>query len=138
LVVLSDMETTHFDPDLVNTAFASQHVGLVLVQVGSADDRVWENGHTDPSYRPQLTGAGKVARLSEASAGGRLFTIRDTGAVAERVRVLAGHGPSSTGTMTKRRYVLLSPYLLLAALPLLVYLLAASTAGAVRPKVTVG
>ena len=132
-VVISDMETGHFGPDVVKTAFASRHVGLVLVQVGSADDRVWVDGQTDPSYRPQRSAAGGVARLAEASAGGRLFTIGDTGAVAERVRVLAGNGPSSAGD-TKRRYTLLSPYLLLAALPLLVYLLAASTAGVVRPK----
>jgi hypothetical protein len=133
LVVISDMETGHFDTDIVKTAFASQHVGLVLVQVGSAHDRVWVNGHPDPSYRPLRSQTGEVARLAETSAGGRLFTIADTGAVAKRLRSLAGSGPSSTGELTDRRYVLVSPYLLLAALPLLVYLLAASAAGLVRP-----
>jgi hypothetical protein len=136
LVVISDMETGEFDTDMVKTAFASHHVGLLLVQVGSAHDRVWMNGHADPSYRPQRSEAGKVARLAEASAGGRLFTIGDTGAVAKRVRLLAGRGPSSAGGIRSSRYVLLSPYLLLAALPLLVYLLAASAAGLVRPQAT--
>lgn len=133
-VVISDMETGYFDPDIVKRAFASHHVGLVLVQVGSAHDRVWLDGSADPTYHPQRSEAGTVARLAEASAGGRLFAIGDTGAVAERLRLLAGNGPSSSGDLTKRRYVLLSPYLLLTALPLLIYLLAASTAGVVRLK----
>ena len=132
LVVLSDMEASDFDPHTLTTAFASHHVGLVLMQVGSTRDRVWLNGHADPSYRPQRSEADKVARLAEASAGGRLFTTGDTGAVAKRLRALAGHGPSSAGGLTKRSYVLLSPYLLLAALPLLVYLLATAAAGVVR------
>jgi hypothetical protein len=133
LVVISDMESGPFTPRLVTTAFASHHVGLVLVRVGSARDRVWANGHLDPSYRPQRSQAGKIVLLAEASAGGRLFTTGDTGAVAQRVRALAGHGPSSAGAVKQRDYVLLSPYLLLATLPLLVYLLAAATAGLVRP-----
>jgi hypothetical protein len=131
LVVISDMEANNFDPGDVAKAFASRHVDLLLVQAGSTHDKVWANGHVDPAYRPQLAEAGKVARLAETSAGGRLFTIGDTGTVAKRVRVLAGNGPSSTGALTRRSYVLLSPYLLLAALPLLVYLLAASATGLV-------
>jgi hypothetical protein len=130
LVVISDMETADFDTGQVKRAFASHHVGLLLMQVGSAHDRVWMNGRADPSYRPLRSGAGKVASLAAASAGGRLFTVGDAGAVAKRVRLLAGRGPSSAGDVTQPRYVLLSPYLLLAALPLLVYLLA----GVPRPK----
>jgi hypothetical protein len=132
LVVISDMESGPFAPRLLTTAFAAHHVGLVLVQVGSPHDRIWASGHADPSYRPQRSEAGKIALLAEASAGGRLFTSGNTSAVAQRLRVLAGHGPSSAGNVKQRRYVLLSPYLLLAALPLLVYLLALSTAGVVR------
>jgi hypothetical protein len=134
LVVLSDMEANDFDPARLTTSFGSHHVGLLLVQVGSTRDRVWVNGHADPAYHPERSEAGKVVRLAERSAGGRLFTIGETDAVAKRVRVLAGHGPSSTGELTQRSYVLLSPYLLLAALPLLVYLLAAPAAGLVRAR----
>jgi hypothetical protein len=134
LVVISDMETVAFDAETVDTAFASNHVGLVLVQAGSADDRVWANGSADPSYHPQRSQAGEISRLAQTSAGGRLFTTGETGAVANRVRSLAGDGPLSVGQQTQRRYVLLSPYVLLAALPLLVYLLAASTAGVVRRR----
>jgi hypothetical protein len=43
LVVISDTETGYFDPNVVKTAFASHHVGLVLVQVSSGHDRIWEN-----------------------------------------------------------------------------------------------
>jgi hypothetical protein len=133
LVVISDMETGNFDQDLLTTAFASHHVGLVLVRAGSADDRVWVDERADPSYRPQRSAAGKVGRLAAASAGGRLFTTDDTHAAAKRLRLLAGTGPSSAGDLKNRHYMLLSPYLLLAALPLLVYLLAGSTAGVFRP-----
>jgi len=132
LVVMSDNETNFFDPNVVKDAFASHRVGLVLVQVGSTHDRVWENGQADRSYRPQRSEERKVARLAQASAGGRLFTSGDTDAVAKRLRVLAGHGPSSAGPDDERRYVLLSPYLLLATLPLLLHLLAASVARASR------
>jgi hypothetical protein len=134
MIVISDMETRRFSANGVATAFASHHIGLLLVQAGSARDRVWINGVADPTYRPQRSQAGEVARLAHAGAGGRVFTIGGTSAVAKRVRVLAGRGPSSAGDATQRRYVLLSPYLLLAALPLLVYLLAVSTVGLVRPS----
>jgi len=90
LVVISDMETGGFDSGVLRAAFAAHRIGLVLVQAGSTHDRVWVNGHADPSYQPQRSEAAKIARLAEASAGGRLFTIGDTRAVANRVRALVG------------------------------------------------
>jgi hypothetical protein len=133
LVVISDMETTAFDPVKLQRAYAQHHVALVLVQVGSAHDRVWLGGHEDAAYHPQRSAARQVAQLATASAGGTLFKGDNTAGVARRLSELAGRGPSSTGDL-ERRYLLLAPYLLLATFPLLTYVLAVLAAADLRRR----
>ena len=123
LVVFSDMETTAFLPVRLQRIYAQSHVALILVRVGSTQDRLWLNGREDLSYRPKHSAARDVARLAAESAGGALFDDGDMSTVARRVHALAGSGPSSMRD-AQPRYLLLAPYLLLATLPLLTYLFA--------------
>jgi hypothetical protein len=125
LVLFSDMETTGFNPLKLQQEYMEHHVGLVLVQVGSGNDRVWTNGHEDPSYRPLRSAGRQVKQLAAGSAGGRMFRSGDMAAVASRIRELAGHGPTSTSD-TEHSYLLVAPFLLLATAPLVVYLLVLS------------
>ena len=122
-IVVTDGESRPFSAAAVATSLASgPGCRLVVVRVGSGNDRIWPTPrHPEAAYRPLPTAAADVDRLATA-ANGRAFGPGQERAAARAVRLFAGKGPT-TSVGVEQRSRLLAPWLALAALlPILVLL----------------
>jgi hypothetical protein len=114
-VVLTDGESSPFSSGQVGSALlASPPCRLVVVRVGSLDERIYdEAGRVEAQYRPREEAAAAVDALA-AAAGGRAFGEGDVESAARALRELAGSGPT-TRVDVETRTTELAPYLALAA-----------------------
>ncbi|HZO49762.1 MAG TPA: vWA domain-containing protein [Gaiellaceae bacterium] len=112
VVLLSDGETTPFDPQRLRRVLASAHVTLVVVRVSRAHERVFlANGQPDPGYAPSRDGEPALDALgvvSEAHAGD----------AAARARAALGSGPVRVVGRDTSRLDLARLCALLALVPL--------------------
>jgi hypothetical protein len=115
LVLLTDGESRPFDEGEVARALRSAHIDLVVMRVGSGDDRVFREGGTpELLYRPDPR-ANETLRLLADAAGGTAVPEGDASAAVRATRAALGEGPTrSIGG--ERRLVLLAPWLALLAL----------------------
>jgi hypothetical protein len=116
-VVLTDGESRSFDPAAVARGLgAGRGVRLVLVRVGSPEDRIYAGGRLDQAYRPQPGAGASLAALASAT-GGTVFGENAGGAIRS-IRNALGNGQTADVGSVKRT-VALGPYVaLLALIPL--------------------
>jgi len=67
LIVLTDGETRPFDAPAVARALKAARIGLVLVRVGNARERVFTRGRPEPSYRPDPLAGQTIDALAAAT-----------------------------------------------------------------------
>jgi hypothetical protein len=122
VVLLTDGESRPYDEGEVARALRAAHIDLVVMRVGSGDDRVFrESGTPELLYRPDPR-ADETLRLLADAAGGSAVPEGDAGAAVRAARAALGEGPTRSGG-GERRLVLLAPWLaLLALVPLAVAL----------------
>ena len=77
------------------------------------------NGKPEAAYRPDPSGGLILASLAAAT-GGSAFDERNLGAASSQLGKLAGTGPTATVPGETRSRIALAPYLVVAALVLLV------------------
>jgi len=116
-VLVTDGETSGYATADVARALGGDHgCRLVVVRVGSAADRVYdENGHAEAGYAPDPAAGAKVEQLAE-STGGRSYGEDEPGAAAA-VRRAAEAGPVRDAPRRETTR-LLGPYLAFIALAL--------------------
>lgn len=128
MVLITDGETQSFDAAAVSARFHAQHEQLIVVRAGTSHDQIWLNGHVDSVYAARRQVPPSVAQLVRLE-GEPLYTTGQASAVAHAVRAAVGSGPMMVdGRRPVFRSLVL--YLLLAALPLLVFTLAVYLGGA--------
>jgi hypothetical protein len=114
-VVLTDGESQAFDPAAVAHELGTgPGVQLVLVRVGSPQERVYDGGSLDPAYRPQPGAGASLAALAGA-AGGRVYGEGELGDAIRSVRAAIGNGPTTAAARAERTRTL-APYIALLAL----------------------
>jgi hypothetical protein len=117
-VLVTDAESSPFRATAVATELARAKVHLLVVRVGSRQDRLWRpiRGRVllDPGYAPAVASYGQVERLAR-SFGSGVYGPADAASVASRARRLLGSGPE-VGTRRLGREIALGPYLALLAL----------------------
>jgi hypothetical protein len=120
-VVLTDGESGPFDAAAVaHDLGAGSGVQLVLVRVGSPEERVYTGGRLDQAYRPQPGAGASLAALASAT-GGTVDGEDTPGSAIRSVRAALGSGPTvAVGSV--ERTVTLAPYVALLALVPLAFL----------------
>ena len=125
-ILVTDAETSAFDPARLSTALARAGTKLLVVRVGSPSDRLWRPiaGRTvlDPGYVPTTAGVSSVRMLAR-SLGGDLYSPSQLTDLSSRARDLLGSG-GTVRVVRMQRVLALGPYLALAAIPLVALLLA--------------
>lgn len=121
-IVVSDMESDEFSASWVAQRLKSAHVKLLLVRAGSAGDKIYLKGtKADSAYKPQLEYLSQATKLA-ALFGHQMLPASAVGRTVAAARQDLGSGPVSNSG-NQHELLSLSPYLLLAALPLLVFAL---------------
>jgi len=115
VVVLTDGESSPFDPQEVASALANHGVRLKVVRIGNGRDRVWRaDGKPEAGYRPDPAGARRDIAELESAIGG---SPRQS--TAAFVRNAVASGPSApVGVET--RTLTLAPVPAVLALVLLI------------------
>jgi hypothetical protein len=114
-VVLTDGESRPFDETAIARAFDSSGVGLVVVHVWKANERVYGQQPTpERAYRPDPGSRGVLTQLATA-AGGAVFSDDEVGGAARAAARALGDGPTSSQG-AEERVTPLAPYVALAAL----------------------
>jgi hypothetical protein len=121
LVVFTDAESRPFNPSLLRASFRRSRIKTVLVRVGSADERVYENGVQDVRYRPQPN-ARQLAQTFAQATRGAAFDEDEVSAAVRAVRAAAGRG-ASQGQMRAVEPTPLASYAFAAAFLPLAFLL---------------
>jgi len=115
VVVLTDGETSIFDPAPIERAFRKSGTSFVGVRVWGANEAIYSAaGRRDPNYRPDPSGREQLALLASA-VGGKAFDERDAGAAVAAVKSALGRGRTRTVGRTRSTRPL-APYAALAAL----------------------
>jgi hypothetical protein len=115
VVLLTDGETSIFDPAPVARAFTKSGTSFVGVRVWGANEAIYNAaGRRDPNYRPDPSGRAQLALLASA-AGGRAFEERDAAAAVSEVKAALGRGPTKAVGHTRSTRPL-APLVALAAL----------------------
>jgi hypothetical protein len=122
VVLVSDGESVPFTASAVASAFRTHQVGLIVVRVGGAADRVFDARGRDVGYRPAREAFPSTDRLA-ALLGDRVYRDSEVGAVGARARALLGRGPT-VAIGTGERDLELGRALVLAAGVLLALLFA--------------
>ena len=123
LVVLTDGETRPF----VEARFAAVFqrppgIRTIFIRFWGPDERIWgRGGRAEPRYRPDATSAQAIVTLARA-VGGRAYDESSPGAVARAARRAVGDGPR-VAVGQEPSHLVLAPWLALAALVPLVYVL---------------
>jgi hypothetical protein len=131
LVLLTDGESTPFDPSALGRSLAG--VGVVVVRFWNADESVYgPNGRPETAYRPDPAAPAALDSLAAATGGGRAFGEHDIGAATARLRSLLGTGPTKSVVARTRSETSLAPFIALLALLPLALLVARRSLGGVR------
>jgi hypothetical protein len=114
-VVLTDGESEPFDPASVAHELGTEPgVRLVLVRVGSPEERIFTGTRLDQAYRPQPGAGASLGALASAT-GGTVHGEHALGGAIDSVRAALGNGPTvDIGSI--ERTVTLAPYVALLAL----------------------
>lgn len=115
-IVLTDGESEPFSATDVAEDLRENDVGLVVVRVGSARERIYDEGVPE-AYRPDERAVAELGRLAIES-GGRVYGETETDAAVGGARRLLGAGPTSPIGEEEGR-VALAPYAVAAAVGLL-------------------
>lgn len=118
LLVLTDGESRQVRPDLA--ALREAGIDAVFVHVWGAEESIWRPNGTEPQYRPDASAARALAQAA-ALVDGAVFDEGDLDGAAAHVRRALGDGP--TRPRERGDLLALMPYVLLAALVPLAYLL---------------
>ena len=125
VVVLTDGESRPFDARQVARALGRDR--LVLVHVSAAGESVYDGSQPEPGYRENPTSADELASLA-AAARGKVLGERAISSAIRAERSAIGTGPTVVSGTTKRVRTL-APYVVLLALPLLLFLVAGPAIG---------
>jgi hypothetical protein len=117
LVIFTDAESRPFNAALLRAAYRRSKIKTVLVRIGSADERVYEDGVPDVRYRPQPN-APQVAQTFAEATGGEAFEEDDVGAAVRAVRAVVGPGRTRAEARAVESTPLASYAFALAFLPL--------------------
>jgi hypothetical protein len=117
-ILLTDGESSLYDPAAVATQLALGHVGLLVVRFWHAGERVYTNGKAE-RYRPDPRSLPPLRRLTARSLG--IFAESALSAAERRARRWLGTGPPTPTGRPHR--VELAPYAALAAIVPLAFLL---------------
>jgi hypothetical protein len=119
VVLLTDGESSFFDPGSVGRAFAvAPRADFLAVQFWRSSESIYKSsGKPDPNYRPDPAGKAQLAALAGATHG-RAFGEGNVGGAVTALRTMLGSGPSHSLGRTHTTHPL-APYIaLLALLPL--------------------
>jgi hypothetical protein len=120
VILLSDGESGSYSAAAIGTQLHAQHVGLLVVRLWHADERVYTGGKAE-RYRPEPRSIVALRRLAAATGGRPVFGETNVGGVSAAARALLGDGPSVALQQPKR--VELAPYAAAAALLPIVFVL---------------
>jgi hypothetical protein len=128
VILLTDGETApYFGGDLRESLRPPPRTRFLIIRIGSERDRIYLRGRVDERYRPD-TGAAKATRNLAAVLDGRAFDEGQVSAATETARKYLGRGPL-TGVGHGLRAIALAPWLALATLVPLLFLLWSRNAG---------
>jgi hypothetical protein len=130
-IVLTDGESEPFSPTAVADDLRDNDVGLLVVRLGSARERIHREAGVLEGYRPDERATGDLGRLAIAS-GGRVYGETETDPVVRGARRLLGAGPSASIGEAEAR-VPLAPYAVAAAVALLTALFLSTRPSRLRP-----
>jgi hypothetical protein len=121
-ILVTDAESAPFSKNEVRSLLRRAHIELLVLRVGSPDDRLWRTARgkltLDRDYRPALGGVAPLASLTSRLGGHGLYRADDLPALVERARRLVGAGPARR-VAGPTEPVALGPYVALASLPFL-------------------
>lgn len=117
LVIFTDAESRPYNPALLRAAYRRSKIRTVLVRIGSADERVYENGVVDVRYRSQPN-APRLAETFAEATGGRAFEEDEIGDAVRAVRAVVGPGEARAQARAVESTPLASYAFALAFLPL--------------------
>lgn len=110
VVVLTDGESTPVQTAEVTSAFATGGFRLLFVRVWGSNEAIFdEDGKAEGGYRPDPSGGVLLDGLA-AALGTRSYGERSLAAAGNRLRQLAGSGPSRPAATTVRTQTPLAPY----------------------------
>ena len=125
-LVLTDGETTGFDPEALAAQLQRDGVAVAIVRIGDASERIYgPDGREESTYRPDRTNDPLLDRLTEAMPGGRVFSESEGPAALAVARTYLGPGPSIQ-SVKQERLVPVGGYVALAAALPLAFLLVRS------------
>lgn len=118
-VLLTDGESRPFAAAAVARRLARAGIGLVVVRVGAAGERVFgPGGRLEPAYTPDRSADADVERLATLTVGGRVFGEGDLGGIAAAARAHLGSGPAVWAGESERADPLAGYLALAAGIPL--------------------
>jgi hypothetical protein len=133
VVVLTDGESVPFDPRQVARQLAAgPGIHLVLVHVSAPGEGVYSNGRPEPGYHENAASVAALSSLA-AAAGGSDFSERDLGGAIRAEQAAVGRGPTVVEGRSERTRTL-APYVALAALLPLAFVLARGSLGLRRRR----
>lgn len=135
-VLVTDGESRSYSPAGVANALNAARCSLIVVRVGGAGDRVYDDGVPEAGYTPDPSAAAKIGSLV-AAAGGRSFGTGDAAGAAAALRRDAERGPVVNETERTTEHGLAQWFALiaLAATVALVLTRIRFTAQVVRPTI---
>jgi hypothetical protein len=121
VVLLTDGESNPVDTaEIARVLNEKQGYRLLAVRFWRSDETVFgSNGKPEPAYQPDPTGRAILAAVTAAD-GGRAFEQDQLGAASGYLVRLAGRGPSRQAPGSQPSRTPLAPYVVIAALLLLV------------------
>lgn len=118
LVVLTDAESAPFAEAGVGAVLRKPpRVRTILVRLWRPNERLWNNGHLDPVYRPDSQSQETVTALALATRG-RAFDERDAAAVVRTARLDLGRGAVTRQRLERTRTPIGAWFAAAALLPL--------------------
>jgi hypothetical protein len=120
VVLLTDGESNPVDGGRIADALpAAKGYRLIAIRVWGANEAVYgSDGKPEAAYRPDPSGLAILDGLAAAT-GGQAFTESRLGAASSTLASLAGRGPTTAAPGERRSRTALAPFLVAAALLLL-------------------
>jgi hypothetical protein len=120
LLVVTDGDSAPFDVGAVAAALRAGHVQLVLVRVGTTEERVYgADGTPEPLFRPSPLAGQTLDTLADATNGA---AVSKAGAAAQVAEDFLGRGPTSPEGAVTEVVSLAAVFAAAALVPLIVLL----------------